>query len=306
MPRRRPAQLRARLPIQQRPARRIRQISRVSASTLRAIAELESIRLRPGKLAEALDGWARFVHGPARALHNYAPEDCLCPGCQWDDPVVRRQALRMALDALPTKAANELRALIRPLDEIYLSRSIPNPDTTHIRDLLTITPARTRFHPPPTTTDTFTVAVDLVYVGWLLAVVGDGRGEQRLYASYLTPALDDLLAALVALTSGQRHARVSWEGEPTEYRWRITVASYAHAHVRILTFYDRMERLPDNDGHPILDTDLPLRSLVRTVAVAARALRNRLGEDGYTRQWAAGPFPTSHLLALEEWLHQSN
>jgi hypothetical protein len=240
------------------------------------------------------------VHGPVRALDDYAPEACHCPGCQWDDPVVCREALRTALHALPAKAARELRALIRPLDELYLARSIPDPDTAYIRDLLTITPARTRFRPP----DTFTFAVDLVHLGWLLAVVGDARGEQRLHASYLTPALDDLLAALVALTAGERLARVSWEGEPTEYRWLLTLDSHAHAHVCILRFSDRTAELPDSDGHPILDADLPLRSLVRSVATAARALLTRLGEGAYARQWAAGPFPTNHLLTLEHWLRQ--
>jgi hypothetical protein len=131
--------------------------------TLRAIAELEQTRLRPGKIAEALDGWARFVHGPVRALDNYAPEACPCPGCQWDDPVVRREALRMALRTLPTKAARELHALIRPLDELYLARSIPEPDTAHIRDLLTITPAHTRRFRPQLA-ETFTFAVDLVHL----------------------------------------------------------------------------------------------------------------------------------------------
>lgn len=145
MPRRRPAELRARLPIAQRPGSRIRQVPRVSGPSLRAIAELERTRLRPGQIAEALDGWARFVRGPVRALDDYAPELCPCPGCQWDDPVVQREALRMALHALPAKAARELRALIRPLDELYLARTIPGQDTAHIRDLLTITPARARF-----------------------------------------------------------------------------------------------------------------------------------------------------------------
>jgi hypothetical protein len=302
MPRRRPAQLRARRPISRWPRPAIRQVSGVSAPTLRAIAELERTRLRPGAIAEALNGWARFVHGPARARDNYAPEGCSCPGCQWEDPVVHREALCMALYALPTKAARELRALLRPLDERYLARSIPDSSTAHIRDLLTITPARTHIRRRPA--DTFTFAVDLVHLGWLLAVVGDARGEQRLYASYLTHALDDLLAALVALTAGKRHARVSWEGEPTEYRWLITTDPYAHAHVRILRFSDRIAERPDNDGHPILDADPPLRALVHSVAAAARALLTRLGEDRYARQWDAGPFPTSHLLALERWLRQ--
>jgi hypothetical protein len=158
MPRRRPAQLRTRSPFQQRSAGSVRQVSRVSGATLRAIAEWERSRLRPGKIAEALDGWSRFVHGPNRSMHDYAPEDCPCPGCQWDDPIVRREVLHEALHALPTKAARELRALLRPLDEIYLARSIPTPETAHIRDLLAITPARTRFQSPPD--DTSTAAVD--------------------------------------------------------------------------------------------------------------------------------------------------
>ncbi|GAA2805591.1 hypothetical protein GCM10010452_37950 [Crossiella cryophila] len=108
---------------------------------MRAIAELERDRLKPGAIAEALDGWSRFVHGTRHTLATYAPEDCPCPGCQWDDPVERRKALLLALHVLPTRAARELRALIRPLDERYLSRSVPAPETSHIRYLLTVDPA---------------------------------------------------------------------------------------------------------------------------------------------------------------------
>ncbi|WP_158888066.1 hypothetical protein [Amycolatopsis anabasis] len=215
---------------------------------------------------------------------------------------MRREALRLALHALPTKATRELRALVQPLDEIYLSRSIPTPETEHIRGLLTITVVLPQYQPRPA--DTFTFAVDLVYLGWLVAEVGDRRSEQRLYASYVTPALDDLLAALNSITAGERHARVSWDGEPTEYRWLITADPYAYAHVRVLRFPDRIEKSPDNDGHQLIDADLPLPALVRSVTTAARALLTRLGEDQYAHRWHAGSFPTSHLLALEQWLHQ--
>lgn len=186
------------------------------------------------------------------------------------------------------------------MDERYLTHSTPDPGTAHIRDMLTITPTRTRIRPRPQ--HTFTFAVDLVYLGWLHVVVGDGRTEQRLHASFLTHALDDLLAALIALTRGEQHARVSWNGEPTEYRWLFTVDPAAYAHVSILLFPDELARLPDNDGHPILDTDLPLRALVHSVAAQARALLDRLGEDGYARTWHAGPFPTRDVLVLERWL----
>ncbi|MFE0026840.1 hypothetical protein [Amycolatopsis sp. NPDC059021] len=122
-------------------------MSRVSASTSHAIAVLERARLRPGAIAEALAGWSRFVRGPVRALDEYTPEECPCPGCQWHDPVVRRETLRLALFALPVRAARELRALVEPLDEVYLSRSIPLPATAYIRALLTDNPLRAHFRP---------------------------------------------------------------------------------------------------------------------------------------------------------------
>jgi hypothetical protein len=50
---------------------------------MRAVVELERTRLRPGAIAEALHGWARFVRGPLVALEEYEPELCLEPACQW-------------------------------------------------------------------------------------------------------------------------------------------------------------------------------------------------------------------------------
>ncbi|MFE0308808.1 hypothetical protein [Amycolatopsis sp. NPDC058986] len=265
---------------------------------------LERARLRPGAIAEALAGWARFVRGPVRALDDYTPEDCTCPGCRWDDPVVRREALRLALFALPAKASRELRALVEPLDEVYLSRSIPQPEMAYLRTLLTEKPLGDHFR--PWAADTFTCALDLVGTGWLLAVLGDSRGERRLYASYLTPALRDMLAALLLLTTGERSVRVSWDGEPIEYRWLITTDPSGHAHVRVLAVdWARPLGLPGNDGHELLTADLPLHELVRTVAGAARALLTRFGEDEYAERWARGPFPADELLALERWLRGS-
>jgi hypothetical protein len=134
MPRRRPTQLRP--PVIHGRPRRVPQVARVSAGTLRAIAELERTRLHPGAIAEALTHWTRFVRGPARLLSDYEPEACPCPCCEWDDPASRREALKLALHALPTRAARELCALVKPLDEIFLARGVPDPETEHIRMLL--------------------------------------------------------------------------------------------------------------------------------------------------------------------------
>jgi hypothetical protein len=258
---------------------------------LRAIAELERTRLRPGEIAEALDGWSRFVRDPAGARDEVESGDC--------DPIVQREALCTALRALPTSAAGELRALLQPLDERYLARATAGPETSHVRDLITDTAGRAHFG---RAAGTFTFEAELVYLGWLRVRVDDGCGEKVMYASYLTCALDDLLAALVALTAGERHARLSWEGEPTEYRWVITVDPYSYAHVHILRFRSRFQREPDAFGRLLVEADLPLRSLVRSVAGSARAMLTDLGEAGYTRKWHLGPFPTEQLLTLERWL----
>lgn len=262
-------------------------IPRVSAAASRAIAEFERARAWAGAVADAVDGWTRFVRGPD--LDDHAPVVCLHPECQWHDPVVRRELLRIALHALPTSAARELRAVVRPLDDTYLARVTP---ATHIRDILD--------GRPPAQHTFFTLAFELVHVGWLRVVVDDGRGEQGMEASFLTHAMDDLLAACAALTRGEPRARVSWDGEPTEFRWLFSADRYGVATVRLLILADRSAAAPDTDGHPHLDVELPVGELVDTVAGAARALLDRVGEDGYARRWER-PFPVAQLRALERW-----
>lgn len=268
-----------------------RAIPRVSAAASRSIAEFERSRVRDDAVADAVDGWARFVRGPG--LDDYTPTLCLHPECQWRDPVVRRELLGVALRALPTAAARELRAVVQPLDDTYLARATPTLETAHIRDLLD--------GQSPVPRDTgFTLAFELVHSGWLHAVADDGRGEQHLHASFLTHAMDDLLAACAALTRGAPHARACWDGEPTEYRWLFSTDRYGVARVRLLILEDRSARLPDTDGHPQLDVELPLRTVVGTVAGAARALLDRVGADEYLRRWER-PFPATGLGVLERW-----
>ena len=132
MPRRRPAPARVR----ELHGRPIRQVSRVSEPTLRAIARFERIHYLPGSVAEALDSWSRFVRGPVRVIADYGTELAPCPCCDALDPYMERRVLRRALIALPARAARELRALVRPLDDLYLARSIPSPEHAELRGLL--------------------------------------------------------------------------------------------------------------------------------------------------------------------------
>jgi hypothetical protein len=251
------------------------------------IADVER-RFRPGAVAQALDGWARFVR--SAEVDSHSPVMCLHADCQWRDPLVLRDALRVALLALPVRAARELRALVAPLDDTYLARATPTPETAWIRDLLD--------GHPPMWEPSFAVAFELVSAGWLLVDVDDGRGPQRLYASFLTPAMDDLLAACAAVADGAPHARLTWNGEPTGYRWLFDADRFGVARVRLMVLADA--GLTDVDGHPVIDVELPVRALVGTVTRAARDLLDDVGADGYLRRWET-PFPTDALLALEQW-----
>lgn len=81
--------------------------------------------------------WNRFVHASYRQLDRHPPENHVS---HWDeygpeaDPVSARIRLGQALKRLPPKASRELHAQVRPLDESYLSRSIPS--LSNLRALL--------------------------------------------------------------------------------------------------------------------------------------------------------------------------
>ncbi|WP_093592445.1 hypothetical protein [Lentzea waywayandensis] len=105
-----------------------------SAPTAGAIARFERDHFHPGAVARALRCWSAFVHGPIRAITD--SESCHYFYGGWDEPDWCRGILRDAQRALPAKAARELRALVRPLDELYLTRAIPAPGNASLRELL--------------------------------------------------------------------------------------------------------------------------------------------------------------------------
>ncbi|MEW2352457.1 hypothetical protein [Spirillospora sp. NPDC029432] len=85
-----------------------------------AIIRLERERFWPGAIALALRRWAQY------ARSDSSPP-CGCPAC---DPFYledERQILETALHVLPVRIARELRSLLRPLDDIFLARTSPDP-----------------------------------------------------------------------------------------------------------------------------------------------------------------------------------
>lgn len=132
MPRSRPSRLRAE-------CRRYRQrssgvsepgLARGSSRLAGAISRLESDRLWPGAVAQALRRWSQLAHRPSRALS----EGCGCPLCDPFFTTEVRAVLEVALHALPSRTARELRGLVEPLDELYLARSWPDPTVSPEED----------------------------------------------------------------------------------------------------------------------------------------------------------------------------
>ncbi|SDD85045.1 hypothetical protein [Glycomyces harbinensis] len=126
MPRRPPARVRAQQPRRLSPWRAtfLPRIPGASGALQAAVVRLEhaDARLTPGDIAQAFTQWRRWVHRPVRQLSTGAGS-CPCPSCgTWSREVLERTAHR-----LPPRQARELRRLLEPLDERFLSRTVPVP-----------------------------------------------------------------------------------------------------------------------------------------------------------------------------------
>lgn len=81
-----------------------------------AIRQIGSAGLSCFEVGRALAAWRRTVHGPARRL--------IGDGCPCCDPAEQRDILAAALSAV---RGRELAALVKPLDDIYERRTLPDP-----------------------------------------------------------------------------------------------------------------------------------------------------------------------------------
>src|SRR5437879_5945564 len=125
MARRSPGAVRARLP---RRSRRYRYtIPGLSPSVHRQIQDVElDAGLSLGEIAEAYLRYRSLALGPRRRnwIADWTPDQDYDWRVDHDDA---RCLLELALRNLRPRARRELQALIRPLDQAYEARSLPNP-----------------------------------------------------------------------------------------------------------------------------------------------------------------------------------
>lgn len=126
MPRRPPARVRAqqrrRLPYGL--TRRFHRVPGASGALQSAIVRLENTdtRFSAGEIAASFLEWQRWIHRPVRQLST-ACGSCPCPTCgTWS-----REVLERAVHRLPKRQSRELHHLLAPLDEHFISRTVPVP-----------------------------------------------------------------------------------------------------------------------------------------------------------------------------------
>lgn len=150
MPRRRPGALRA---TQQAAGRAARQwtresggpIDRLSPATTAAVRAVEhgvcfgldtdgeegynldlfNEQVRPGRTSAFLQQYRNFLRQPGRKLRLEASL-WPCPGCQYDDVALVRDALEALTRLLPSSARAEVRRLLSRLDEEFRLRTLPD------------------------------------------------------------------------------------------------------------------------------------------------------------------------------------
>jgi hypothetical protein len=143
----------------------------------------------------------------------------------------------------------------------------------------------------------------LTGTGWATARLADGRSSAEVTASYLSDALGNLLAAVVALLDGAAEARCSWDQEPGENRW-VFERRGSDVHLRILGFRGRRKPGPDQAGTLLFETTEPLPAMARAIADGAEAVVAEYGEQGYLDHWLLHPFPTAQLATIHARLAQ--
>ncbi len=125
MPRRRPAAIRAELPLHPRsPGPLWPSLSILPLSIYRQVRAIEKKKLDKDAVERALGAWKQH----ARCAPYASPEFMMLEvGHTWADPPYTRDVIEEAVRALPPRAAGVLAAAVRPIDRMAFARTLPDP-----------------------------------------------------------------------------------------------------------------------------------------------------------------------------------
>jgi hypothetical protein len=150
-----------------------------------------------------------------------------------------------------------------------------------------------------------TVQIDFALSGPGWATVSLRIGQSKFTvnsASYCTDVIGDLLRGALMLVTGEWSARISFDGEPHEWRLVVTspgdgVALQCGCSIKVLEFANISERLPDNEGSLAFEAECKLCDFAVAVLDMSRRAMNAAGIEAY--EWGSWPFPLRAFRALE-------
>ena len=88
--------------------------------------DLFNEHVRPGRTATFLAQYREFLRQPGHKLRLEASLCPGCPGCQYDDLALVRDALEAVTRRLPPPARREMRRLLSRLDDEFRRRTLPD------------------------------------------------------------------------------------------------------------------------------------------------------------------------------------
>lgn len=139
--------------------------------------------------------------------------------------------------------------------------------------------------------------------GWTAVTLRVGNSVYTIEnASYTTDILGDLLRGALMLVTGNYFARVSFDGEPHE--WRLVVSAptdgislHTSCSVKVFEFSDISKAQDDNEGRLVFEAECNVGEFATAVLEMARKALNAGGMEAY--KWGNWPFPLRAFRALE-------
>jgi hypothetical protein len=137
--------------------------------------------------------------------------------------------------------------------------------------------------------------------GWADCEVAVDSNVATVQASYLGDALRELIEATLAIVEGSAYSVANFCEEPGECRFVLEPAG-DRMRLRILEFPEIWSKEPDEEGAVRFDAVCGLREFAGAVLIAARAVLNSHGLEGYLEKWRRHEFPSEAVYKLDRAL----
>lgn len=143
---------------------------------------------------------------------------------------------------------------------------------------------------------------DIVGTGWAERHIEFGGQQATVSASYVSDALDDLCAALIAVLRGDKEAEASFVEKPGEFRWQLERRGSANLRIVITEYAEMPSANRRASVAVLLDAEAPLLTFASAVLSELQRLEADDGGRSYAEKWHLYPFPATRIPQLKALL----